>query len=113
MHELSLVSELVEECCRRADGKPVSVVRVRMALPDHDGEMQQAFVMLTGGTPLNGAVLEIESAPLTVECACGYTGPVGEAGIAGHMFVCPECAQVGPIRDVGLELLEIVMSPLG
>lgn len=62
---------------------------------------------------MDGAVLEIEAAPLNVECTCGYTGPVEEAGIAGHMFVCPECSQVRPLRNVGLDLLQIVMSPLG
>jgi hypothetical protein len=28
----------------------------------------------------------------------------------GHMFVCPECSQVGPITSASLELLEVRMS---
>ncbi|MGA3215831.1 MAG: hydrogenase/urease maturation nickel metallochaperone HypA [Acidimicrobiales bacterium] len=106
MHELSLVAELVEECCRRADGEAVSLVRVRCCLPDLGDELQQAFLMMTTATPLEGAVLEIEETTLQVACPCGYFGPVHN-GIVGHMFVCPECAQVGPINSSGLELLEV------
>jgi Zn finger protein HypA/HybF involved in hydrogenase expression len=102
MHELSLV----DECCRRCDGETVSLVRVRCSLPDLDAELQQAFLMMTTATPLEGAVLEVESATLVVACACGYVGPVHN-GIVGHMFVCPECGQVGPIQSPGLELLEV------
>ncbi|MGA3352686.1 MAG: hydrogenase/urease maturation nickel metallochaperone HypA [Acidimicrobiales bacterium] len=109
MHELSLVAELVDECCRRADGEPVSLVRVRCSLPEADGELQQAFFMMTAATPLEGAVLEVVPTTLVVSCACGYNGPVGD-GIAGHMFICPECVQIGPIRSASLELLEVRMS---
>ncbi len=108
MHELSLVSELVEECCRRADGEPVSLVRVRCALADADGELQQAFVMLTADTPLEGAVLEVVPAALTIACQCGYGGPA--EGVIGHMFICPSCAQVGPLKAASLELLEVRKS---
>jgi Zn finger protein HypA/HybF involved in hydrogenase expression len=109
MHELSLVSELVEECCRRAEGEAVSVVRVRCSLPDLDEELQQAFLMMTTATPLEGAVLEVEAAALTVSCACGYKGPASE-GIIGHLFICPDCAHVGPVRSPALELLEVRRS---
>ncbi|MGA2529648.1 MAG: hydrogenase/urease maturation nickel metallochaperone HypA [Acidimicrobiales bacterium] len=109
MHELSLVAELVDECCRRADGEPVSLVRVRCSLPDTDGELQQAFVMMTTATPLEGAVLEVEPAALIVACTCGYNGPVDD-GIVGHMFICPKCGQIGPIRSACLELLEVRTS---
>jgi Zn finger protein HypA/HybF involved in hydrogenase expression len=109
MHELSLVAELVDECCRRAGGELISLVRVRCSMPDADGELQQAFLMMTEATPLDGAVLEVEPATLLVACACGYRGPVGD-GIVGHMFVCPECSQVGPITSASLELLEVRMS---
>ena len=109
MHELSLVSEIVDECCRRAEGETVSVVRVRCSIPDLDDELQQAFLMMTTATPLEGAVLEVEETALTVSCACGYKGPAGE-GIVGHLFICPACAQVGPVRSPALELLEVRRS---
>ena len=109
MHELSLVSELVDECCRRADGEPVAVVRVHCSMHEADGELQQAFLMMTAETPLDGAVLELETVPPTVECACGYSGSAGD-GLVGHLFVCPQCAQVGPVRFPSLELLEVRMA---
>jgi Zn finger protein HypA/HybF involved in hydrogenase expression len=109
MHELSLVSELVEECCRRADGGSVSLVRVRCSRSDLDGELQQAFVMMSTATPLEKAVLEVETAELMVSCPCGYEGSAGD-GVMGHMFVCPRCAQVSPIQSPALELLEVRMS---
>jgi hydrogenase nickel incorporation protein HypA/HybF len=107
VHELSLVSELVEECCRQADGNTVSIVKARCCLPDLEEELQQGFVMLTTGTPLEGAVLEVEQVPLEVECSCGYAGEVEDAGIVGHMFVCPSCGQVRPIHSALLELMEL------
>ncbi|MGO9583069.1 MAG: hydrogenase/urease maturation nickel metallochaperone HypA [Acidimicrobiales bacterium] len=112
MHELSLVAELVEECCRRAGGERISVVRVRCFLPDMDAELQQAFTMMTAATPLEGAVLEIETASSSLSCPCGYLGPA-EDGVVGHLFICPACARVGAIRSPSLELLEVRMWQLG
>ncbi len=109
MHELSLVAELVEECCRRAEGEAVAVVRVRCSVHDAEGELQQAFFMMSTATPLEGAVLELETVAVTVECPCGYRGPAGE-GHVGHLFVCPRCAKVGPVRSPSLELLEVRMA---
>lgn len=109
MHELSLVSELVDECCRRAEGGRVSLVRVRCALPDAEDELQQAFVMLSADTPLEGAVLEIEPVALRIACKCGYEGAVD--GVIGHMYICPSCGKVGPFDSASLELLEVRKSP--
>lgn len=109
MHELSLVAELVEECCRRAEGEAVAVVRVRCSVHDAEGELQQAFLMMSSATPLEGAVLELEPVTVTVECPCGYKGPAGD-GHVGHLFVCPKCAKVGPVRSPSLELLEVRMA---
>jgi Zn finger protein HypA/HybF involved in hydrogenase expression len=78
-------------------------------MPDADGELQQAFLMMTEATPLDGAVLEVEPAILVVSCACGYEGPIGD-GLVGHMFVCPQCSQVSPITSASLELLEVRMA---
>jgi Zn finger protein HypA/HybF involved in hydrogenase expression len=108
---MSLVAELVDECCRRVDGQAVSLVRVRCSLPDIDGELQQAFTMLTAATPLQDAVLQVETLPVIVDCPCGYVGPAAEDVLVGHLFVCPDCSRVGPVRSPTLELLEVRMSP--
>jgi|GEM_PF-871006 Zn finger protein HypA/HybF involved in hydrogenase expression len=107
---MSLVAELVDECCRRVDGRAVSLVRVRCSLPDIDGELQQAFTMLTAATPLQDAVLQVETLPVIVDCPCGYVGPAAEDVLVGHLFVCPDCSRVGPVRSPTLELLEVRMS---
>lgn len=90
---MSLVAELVDECCRRVDGRAVSLVRVRCSLPDIDGELQQAFTMLTAATPLQDAVLQVETLPVIVDCPCGYVGPAAEDVLVGHLFVCPDCSR--------------------
>jgi Zn finger protein HypA/HybF involved in hydrogenase expression len=109
MHELSLVSDLVDECCRRAGGEAVSLARVRCSMPDLHEELQQAFVMMSTSTLLEGAVLEVESVAVRLSCPCGYQGPT-DGGGTDHLFVCPECSKVRPITAAGLELLEVRRS---
>lgn len=110
MHELSLIADLVDECRRRAGSKTVTAVKVRWSSSEGDEELQQAFVMLTTATALDGAVLEVQAAPIAVNCPCGYEGAVAGDETVGHLFVCPRCARVGPLASPALELLEIRLS---
>lgn len=92
MHEVALVAELVEACERVAAGAPVRAVQVRHASAIPEDVVRQAFVMLTSGTPLGAARLELTSFDLVASCPCGFSGPLDHDALdAGPYIVCPSC----------------------
>lgn len=109
MHELSLISELVEACEREAVGQPVSVVRVRVAGTVPTELVRQGFAMLTTGTLLESAVLEIESFDLRLRCSCGFDGVLEHDDLIGaSLATCPQCDALHhrpPAAEI--ELLEV------
>src|ERR1017187_106284 len=92
MHELSLITELVAECGRRAGGRQVAAVQVRCPDGVDADELADAFAHLTSDGALAGAVLEIETVRQRLTCGCGFSGEVGPEQCAGHMVVCPACS---------------------
>jgi Zn finger protein HypA/HybF involved in hydrogenase expression len=109
MHELSLVSELVDACEREAAGRPVESVRVRVAGTVPTELVQQGFAMLTTGTPLASASLEIESFDLRIRCDCGFEGALEHEDMLGPaLAICPQCDALQRIVAVPeIELLEV------
>ena len=110
MHEVSLVAELVEACERLADGAPVRRVRVRHASSLPPDTVRQAFELLTAGTGLCGAVLELSSFDVEVRCACGFVGVLGhDADDLEPYVLCPACDDlVRRSRTPELELVAVV-----
>ena len=114
MHEASLVAELVDACVERAAGARVDLVRVRRAATAEADAVEGAFRLLTAGTALAGAVLELEPVELHLDCGCGFTDALGPGDTAGGFAVCPGCGAVSP-RPPGpeLELLEVRTATAG
>ncbi|MGA3184721.1 MAG: hydrogenase/urease maturation nickel metallochaperone HypA [Candidatus Dormibacteria bacterium] len=106
MHELSLVTELVAECVRRAGGRQVVAVQVRCPDGVDAGELTDAFRQLTAGGALADAALEIETVRQVLTCECGFAGEVDPEQCAGHMVVCPACSRVHEAPDA-LELITV------
>jgi Zn finger protein HypA/HybF involved in hydrogenase expression len=106
MHELSLVTELVAECVRRAGGRQVGAVQVRCPDGVDADELTEAFNHLTARGELAGAVLEIESVRQVLTCGCGFSGEVDPEQCAGHMVICPACGRVHEAPDA-LELIAV------
>src|SRR4051794_5276892 len=110
MHEVSLVADLVDEVVRRAQGRPVAVVRVRHANTLPDDVLEQAFAMLTADDGvLAGATLDREELLVTITCSgCGRVTPAEHDHSLGNLVICPEC---GALTDNGqgseLELLGV------
>jgi hydrogenase nickel incorporation protein HypA/HybF len=96
VHELSMCEAIAQKVVERAAGRPVSVVTVRVGhlrqvVPD---AMMFSWEMLIAATSLEGARLEIEHVPATVECnVCGAITTLDVPLLA--------CAQCGS-RDVAL-----------
>jgi len=80
MHETGLVEGIVDAVQRRAAGRLVAAVRVRMGVLHraHQGPMDLAWEMVGAGTIVDGASLELIPVPVTTTCAsCGQvdSGP--------------------------------------
>jgi len=110
MHEVSLVAELVDACERLADGAPARRVRVRHASSLPPEVVRQAFALLTAGTALADAELELASFDVEARCACGLVMPLGHDGHDLEPFViCPSCdGLIRRPRTPELELVAVV-----
>jgi hydrogenase nickel incorporation protein HypA/HybF len=79
MHELGITQSVVEAVTDRTGSSPVARVRVRVGrlagvVPD---AMRFCFELVTAGTPLEGAVLEIDQTDGRGRCrACGEEFPL-------------------------------------
>lgn len=97
MHEVSLASGIIEiagKAAQEAGGGKVRTIRVQVgALTCVDGEsLRFAFGVLSQGTGMAGAALEIEAVPVTVQCGqCGSAGPPDDPLV----HVCPRCGAPG------------------
>jgi hydrogenase nickel incorporation protein HypA/HybF len=103
MHELSIAEAVVEVACRHAAGRRVSRVELRV------GHLRQvvpsalefAFELLTDGTPLQGAELEIEDVPARGRCReCG-----AESQMRAFPLQCMRCGGLDLEIEAGEELL--------
>lgn len=107
MHELSLVDELISECCRLAEGRPVLEVFVSCAEGTDTDEVAESFGFLTshsgaggGRAVMSGARLQMSSVPAQGRCRCGFAGELKPEAVAGHMFICPGCGAVADQEPV-------------
>lgn len=107
MHELSLMTNLLDAAATAADGAPICALRVRVGpLSGVVVEaLRFAFEALVPGTPAQGARLDVEETAPVFHCPrCGadYATPVG-------LYDCPSCgATAGELRGGNeLELVSI------
>jgi len=105
MHELSVAQGIVDiigQYVPPAQHRSVRVVRVRVGdlagvVPD---SLAFCFTAVTAGTPMAGALLEIEHVPFTIRCnACGSESTT-EPGLA----ICPLCGSTDTRITAGTEL---------
>lgn len=102
MHEVGLVEGIVEAVERRADGRPVARVRVRIGTLHRasDGPMEQAFELVGAGTVVEGARLDLVQIPVTNTCTgCGQVQDGPEI-----LLGCPACGSVSISHAGGDEL---------
>jgi hydrogenase nickel incorporation protein HypA/HybF len=103
VHELSLAEAIQDSVLRRAAGRTVERVDVRIGhfrqvVPD---SLQFAWQMLSAGTELEGCALEIEHVPAVVSCpACG-----AHTTLDLPVFACGACGDQAVELISGEELL--------
>src|SRR5918911_2456099 len=103
MHELSIAEAVVEIASRHAAGRKVTKVevkvgRLRQVVPS---ALEFAFELLTKGTPLEGAELQIEDVPARGRCrGCGTV-----TEMRAFPLQCAGCGGVDFEIEAGEELL--------
>ena len=116
MHEMAAVSDVLDAVVASvAEHHPcrVDVVRVRRGSSFSEDALLQGFEILTAGTVLEGARLEVEVLNRFVECACGRSRLVTADDLLGHLWVCPICGHAEEIdENADLELIDVTLTPL-
>ncbi|MGH3327829.1 MAG: hydrogenase maturation nickel metallochaperone HypA [Streptomycetales bacterium] len=89
MHEFGMCEAILDAVERRAAGRRVTRVRVRVGALHHVAPpaMDQAFALAAEGTVADGADVELRTVPVQVACrACRKTGESTDP-----LTVCPSC----------------------
>jgi len=107
MHELGLCEAVADAVERRAAGRPVARVRVRVGAFQHvhPDAFAQSFTMAAAGGVAEDATAELVVVPGSLQCrVCGATHAVGEP-----TGFCPSCGSPDVVLSGGDEVvLELV-----
>jgi hydrogenase nickel incorporation protein HypA/HybF len=106
MHELGIINNLftiIEEVAE--ENHLVRIHKVKLKL----GKLQQivpemltfAFETVAQGTKAEGAVLDVEYAPIRMKCH----GCEREFIVENNTYICPECAQTRLTMLTGMEII--------
>ncbi len=117
MHEGSFTEEIVQAILKELGDRPgqhASRVRVRVGEMLHlqSDAVRLHFGLLTKGTGLEGAELELEEVPVRVRCrGCGAEGPVEDH----HLLACPVCGEARVVvlegKDVFIQSVDLEQAP--
>lgn len=109
MHELGMCEAVMDTVEKRAAGRPVRRVRLRIGVLHRvvPESLDQAFSMVATGTVADGAVVDLVNVPIQVTCRdCGHVDETNEAETA-----CRTCGGVSIDLqggdDLTLESLEL------
>ena len=105
MHELSLSGAIVNTVVKHAEGRPVSVVSLRVGalrqvVPD---TLEFYFGFVSKGTVCEGARLEQELIPALLRCASCER----EWEIDMPIFMCPSCGTAGRVEVASGDEFEV------
>lgn len=103
MHEIGMCESVLAAVERRAAGRRVTGVRVRVGalhavVPD---AFEQAFALVTEGTLAEGAVVDLVVTPAALACrSCG-----GRTESTDPLVVCADCGEADVEVSGGDELI--------
>ena len=103
MHEFGLCDGIVEAVQRRAAGRPVARVRVRVGTLHRvvEAAFQQAFAHAAEGTEAEHAAVELVVIPVSATClGCGDVVEANDI-----IAVCPKCGGTNLDFTAGEELI--------
>ncbi len=103
LHEFGIAEAILTAVENRADGRPVRLARVRAGamLRITEPVINQAFSMVSEGSPAEGARVELVVIPVSLACgSCGHTD------VSTDPFaVCPACGGTDIDTEGGDELV--------
>lgn len=106
MHDYQAAEAIVRRLTEAGLGD-VAEVRIQAGPAFSPVALQQAYEMVTLGTPLAASCLRVEGVDEACACpACGLAWNVLCEDVAGHVVVCPACG--APTSIAGLASLQIV-----
>jgi hydrogenase nickel incorporation protein HypA/HybF len=111
MHEMSVAQNILEIIGDTLASSGKTRVRsVQLRIGQMSGivrdSLEFCFQVITEGTPVEGAILEIEEPPLTARCnACRQT-----SGLEYGMFICPSCGSNDVAILSGTELQVVSLT---
>ena len=103
MHEFGLCDGIVEAVQKRAGGRPVARVRVRVGTLHRvvAAAFQQAFTHAAEGTEAERATVDLVIVPVSVKClSCGAVTEADEL-----VVICPKCVSMDLNLIAGEELI--------
>ena len=103
LHELGLCGGIVEAVERRAAGRRVTRVRVRVGARHRvvPSAFDQSFALVAQGTVADGAAVDLVVVPVRVRCQdCGH-----EAEATDPLAACPACGGLDIETEGGDELI--------
>jgi len=104
VHELSVCGSIAEIAVRRAAGREVRVIHLRIGqlrqiVPD---TLAYCWELVSADTALDGSRLEVESIPARIRCrGCGRTTELGDLA----PFACGGCTGIDVEVTAGEEFL--------
>ena len=105
MHELTIAQSLVDMVCEHATEKKATRVKtIHLRLGELSGfnrALYFCFDRVTKGTVCDGAGLDIETVPLTVQCE--HCNEIKRPG-GRYNFRCPDCGMPTPNVITGREM---------
>jgi hydrogenase nickel incorporation protein HypA/HybF len=103
VHELGLCEGILQAVERRAAGRRVSRVRIRVGAQHRvvESALEQAFALVSQGTVADGAAVDLVVVPVRVRCLdCGHAGESTDA-----LAACPACGALDLETEGGDELI--------
>ena len=103
MHELGLCEGVLEAVERRAAGRRVTRVRVRVGAQHRvvPSAFDQSFALVSQGTVADGAAVDLVVVPVTVTCLdCGHKAEADDP-----LAACPACGALDLETEGGDELI--------
>ena len=122
MHEYSLMENVIATILVELKtsgeevqaGRPLTVTLKVGALEMHsEAASRQAFEVLSKGTALEGALLNLIILPVSLACSqCGFQGPLPMGAVDPHdvlpLAECPQCGAITPVQGGrGVESIEL------
>jgi hydrogenase nickel incorporation protein HypA/HybF len=103
VHELGLCEGVLAAVERRAAGRRVTRVRVRVGAQHRvvESAFDQSFALVSQGTVAEGAAVDLVTVPVRVRCLdCGH-----EAEATDALAACPACGALDLETEGGDELI--------